>query len=278
MKPVRSLLAAAAVAALGFTSQPAQAFFGGDDEARRAIIELRQRVENERVQNQRELARITEENRRIIEENRRATEENAQLRRSMLELNNRIESLNSSLAQLRGQDEQIARELAETQRRQRDMAQLIEQRLQGTEERLKRFEPVRMTVDGRELTVEPAEQRDFEGALGIFRRGDFTAAQSAFGEFARKYPRSALYPSALFWLGNARYATRDYNGAIANFRALLQQAPDHPRAPESVLSIANCQIELKDMDAARQTLQDLVAAYPQSEAAAAARERLARLR
>ncbi len=271
MKAVRTLLAAAAVAASGLASLPAHAFFGGDDEARRAILELRQRFETERVQSQRELARLSEEL-------RRSTEENTQLRRSLLELNTRIESVGGELAQMRGQNEQLVRELSETQRRQRDMAQLVEQRLQGAEERLKRFEPVRMTVDGREITVEPAEQREYEAALGTFRRGDFPAAQSAFGEFARKYPRSALYPSALFWLGNARYATRDYNGAIANFRALLQQAPDHPRAPESVLSIANCQIELKDLDAARQTLQDLVAAYPQSEAAAAARERLARLR
>jgi TolA-binding protein len=45
-----------------------------------------------------------------------------------------------------------------------------------------------------------------------------------------------------------------------------------------VLSIANCQIELKDNAAARRTLDELVKAYPQSEAASAARERLARLR
>ena len=63
-----------------------------------------------------------------------------------------------------------------------------------------------------------------------------------------------------------------------NWPALLQLAPDHPRAPEAVLSIANCQIELKDNASARKTLDDLVKAYPQSEAASAARERLARLR
>ena len=45
-----------------------------------------------------------------------------------------------------------------------------------------------------------------------------------------------------------------------------------------MLSIANCQIELKDNASARRTLGDLVKAYPQSEAASAARERLARLR
>jgi TolA-binding protein len=82
----------------------------------------------------------------------------------------------------------------------------------------------------------------------------------------------------LFWLGNAQYATRDYKEAITNFRAMLAQAPDHVRAPEAALSIANCQIELKDARAARKTLEDLQKAYPQSEAAAAAKERVARLR
>jgi TolA-binding protein len=50
------------------------------------------------------------------------------------------------------------------------------------------------------------------------------------------------------------------------------------RAPEAALSIANCQLELKDNRAARKTLEDLVRVYPQSEAAAAAKERLARLK
>jgi TolA-binding protein len=44
------------------------------------------------------------------------------------------------------------------------------------------------------------------------------------------------------------------------------------------LSIANCQIELKDTRTARKTLEDLVRAYPQSEAAIAAKERLSRLK
>ena len=59
---------------------------------------------------------------------------------------------------------------------------------------------------------------------------------------------------------------------------MLSLAPDHPKAPEAVLSIANCQIELKDTRAARRTLEDLGKAYPQSEAAQAAKERLSRLR
>jgi TolA-binding protein len=81
----------------------------------------------------------------------------------------------------------------------------------------------------------------------------------------------------LFWQGNALYATRDYSGALAAYRGLIQASPEHARAPEASLSIANCQVELKDVPAARETLKRLLADYPQSEAAATARERLARL-
>jgi tol-pal system protein YbgF len=245
----RAVLAVALVAASLFTAS-AQAALFEDDEARRAILDLRQKMDQEL---------------------RRANEENAALRRSLLELQSQIEAVRAEMARLRGSDEQLARDLADLQKRQRDIAQ-------GVEDRLRKFEPVQVTVDGREISVDPAEQRDFEASLAAFRKGDFTAAQSGFGEFVRKYPASGYKPTALFWLGNAQYANRDYKGAIANFRALLQQAPDHPRAPEAVLSIANCQIELKDNASARRTLDDLVKAYPQSEAASAARERLARLR
>jgi tol-pal system protein YbgF len=228
-----------------------------DDEARRAILDLRQKVEANRQANAAELQRLQDEN--------------AQLRRSILELQNQIETTRGDMARLRGENETLARGVSDMQRAQKDITASVD-------ERLRKFEPVQVTVDGKDFTADPGEQRDFEAALATFRKGDFPAAQAAFSDFIRRYPASGYKPTALFWLGNAQYATRDYRGAIANFRALLAQAPDHPRAPEAVLSIANCQIELKDNAAARKTLDELVKAYPQSEAAGAAKERLARLR
>ncbi|HSW19721.1 MAG TPA: tol-pal system protein YbgF [Ramlibacter sp.] len=260
-KPAPHLLAAIVMAVSALAAPAARAALFEDDEARRAILELRQRVDQQRVQGEQ----------RQAEELRRVTDESATLRRSMLDLQGQIEALRAEIARMRGADEQLARDIAELQRRQRDVTQ-------GMEERLRRFEPVKVTVDGQEFAADPTEQREFEAALAVFRRGDFPAAQAAFGEFTKRHAQSGYRPSALFWLGNAQYATRDYRGAIATFRALLAQSPDHPRAPESVLSIANCQIELKDVPGARRTLDDLVKAYPQSEAAGAARERLARLR
>ena len=106
----------------------------------------------------------------------------------------------------------------------------------------------------------------------------FRAAEGGVSGFDKRYPKSGYTPSVLFWLGNAQYAQRDYKEAISNFKQLLSVAPNHMRAPEAALSIANCQGELKDTKAARKTLEDLLKVYPQSEAAAAAKERLARMK
>ena len=116
------------------------------------------------------------------------------------------------------------------------------------------------------------------GLVAVLKNGDFDRAAIQLAAFLRRYPASGFAPSARFWLGNAQYARRDYKEAIATFRAFVSAAPDHPRAPEALLALANSQAEMKDAKAARKTLEDLLKVYPQSEAAAAAKERLARMK
>jgi len=93
-----------------------------------------------------------------------------------------------------------------------------------------------------------------------------------------RYPASGYRPSVLYWLGNAQYANRAYKEAVDTHRRLVSEFPTHMRTPEAMLAMANSQIELKDTKGSRKTLEDLVKAHPNSEAAAAGRERLARLR
>ena len=256
---MRGRILAAFVLTLGAATANAGLF--DDDEARKAILDLRERVDAVR----------SETGSRLAQETARLNEENAQLRKGMLELQNQIETLRAELAKLRGQDEQLQREMMDLQRRQKEMTQ-------GLDERLRQFEPTKVVLDGVEFVADPSERRDFEAALATFRRGAFPAAQSAFFEFLKRYPQSGYAPTALYWLGNAQYVNRDYRDAVANFRALLAKAPDHLRAPEALLSIANCQIELKEVKAARKTLEDLLKAHPKSEAASAAKERLSHLK
>jgi tol-pal system protein YbgF len=234
----------------------AQAFLG-DDEARRAIIELRQRFEASEARQ----AKLAEE----------ARSQGNTGQRSLLDLANQIEQLRSEVANLRGQNEQLAREVSELQRKQNDVQS-------GLEERLKQVEPSTITLDGRDFTATPAEQRDYEAAMAVLRRSEFPAAASAYAGFLQRYPESGYTPSVLYWLGNAQYANRAYKEAIESHRRLISQFPGHQRVPEGMLALANSQVEMKDSRAARRTLEDLVKIHPGSEAATVARERLSRLR
>jgi tol-pal system protein YbgF len=228
-----------------------------DEEARKAILDLRQKVQDTQL--------------RLEEETRRASDDSAQLRRSLIDMQNQLDAVRADAAKLRGQNEQMARDLSEVQRQQKDTAQTLD-------ERLRKFEPARVSVDGREFLADPSEKRDYEAAMAVFRKGEFGPAQLVFVEFLNRYPKTGYRQSALFWLGNAQYATRDYKDAVASFRALVALGGDHIRMAEAILAIANCQLEMKDSKGARRTLEELIANYPGSEAAQAGKDRLARLR
>jgi tol-pal system protein YbgF len=114
--------------------------------------------------------------------------------------------------------------------------------------------------------------------MATLRSGDFDKAAGALSSFLNRWPTSGYADAVRFWLGNALYGQKNYKEAINAFRSMLGTAPAHPRAPEALLAIASCQIEMKDNRAARKTLDDLVKAYPTSDAAAAAKDRLATLK
>jgi tol-pal system protein YbgF len=233
---------AVVLAAVTLLSVHAQAALFEDSDARRAILELRERVE-------------------------RQAEEIQNFQRGLLEQQNQFEALRAETARLRGEKEELTQAL----RRQQELSQ-------GVDERLKKFEPTTVKVDGVEFVADPAETKAYEDALAIFRNGEFGAASNAFNDFIKRNPKSGYVVPSLFWLGNAQYANRSYANAISNFNTLLNKAPNHMRAPESMLSVANCQLELKDIKAAKKTLGDVVKNYPHTEAAAAANERLAKLK
>lgn len=271
----------------------AQAAIFGDDEARRAILDLRQRFEAlQQRQSAEQQRQTTEQQRQSAEQQRliaeqqrlidaasrniqaldRAAEENAQLRRSLIDLSNQIEQLRADLSRLRGQDEQIAREVSEVQRRLKDVSS-------GFEDRFRSMEPTKVTVDGRDFLALPAEIKSFEAALAVMRKGEFAQAQSAFGTFLQRHAGSGYQASALFWLGYAQYAVRNYKESLASLRAMLAESPEHARASEAMLAVANALTELKEpWPVVRISLEDLVRIHPQSEAARVASDRLAKFK
>ena len=250
-------LRACAIAALLVGGTSARAGLFDDDEARRAIIDLRTRISQ-------------------LEDGSKAqgtqtAQQLQQLQNALLDLTNQNEQLRQQIAQLRGANEQLAKDLSDVQRQQKNIQQ-------GVDDRLKRVEPQQVSLDGKTFMADPEEVASYEAATATLRSGDFDKAQASLTAFLRRWPASGYADLARYWQGNAQYGNRDFKGAITTFRAFIAAAPEHARAPEAELAIANCQIELRDIKGAKATLADLMKTYPKSEAAVAGRERLTSLK
>jgi tol-pal system protein YbgF len=254
-------VAAAGLLAASFT---AHAGLFDDEEARKAIVDLRARVAALDEENKGRIAEVAEAKAQILEQL-------SVLRRSLLELNNQIEGVRGEIAKVRGDNEQILRDVADLQKRQSDVSQALD-------ERLRALEPVKVSLDGSEFVVEAAEKRAYDQAIATIRAGDFEQSTAALNSFLKSYPKSGYTQSVHFWLGNALYGKRDYKEAVSAFREFVASAPQHPRAPEALLALANSQAEMKDARSARRTLEDLVKKYPDTEAAQAGKERLASIK
>lgn len=253
----RTAVAGLCLCAAALFVPAAQAGLFDDDEARRAILDIRTRIDQ------------NAERQRTGQQ--QLTEQIDQLRRSLLDLNNQLEQVRADNARLRGQNEELTRIVSEVQRKQKDLQS-------GVDDRMRKFEPQKVVVDGKEVSVDPEEKRQYDEAMELLRKSDFAGTANALTAFRKRYPASGYNESALFWLGNAQYGTRQYKDAITSFRTLVGAAPEHAKAPEALLAIANCQAELKDIKGARKTIDELLKTYPKSEAAQAGRDRLASLR
>ena len=253
----------AAAAGLLLLAVSAQAQLFPDNEARKAILELRATDE----QTTKRLTELTAANKALQDQ----VQQLLPLRSSLLDLNNQLEALRAELARMRGANEQLARDVSELQRQQKDMAQ-------GVNDRIRKLEPQKVAVDGKEFLADADEKRQYEEAFAFIRSGDFAGAATAFNNFSRRYPASGYLDSVRFWAGNALYGKREYKEAITMFRTFVANAPEHSRVPEALLAVANCQAEMKDSKGARVTLADLLKRFPQSEAALAGKESLAALK
>ena len=252
MKPFSSLLAAAVLAAVSLAPVAAHAGLFDDDEARRAILDARTRIE-------------------ALQRDIGARLDAKADKNSLLDLANQNEQLRLDVAKLRGQVEVLTNELANAQQRQKDF-------YVDLDNRLRKLEPQKVTVDGREANIDQTEQRTYDAALELFKGGDYRGASAAFNEFLRRYPQSGYAASAQYWLGNAYYAQRDYRNAIAAQQQVVKAHPDSTKAPDALLNIATCYVELKDKVNARRALDTVIAQYPDSAAARTAKERLPSVR
>ena len=130
-----------------------------------------------------------------------------------------------------------------------------------------------------DLVVETTtpEQR-YGRAFDALKAGDYAAAIAGMRDFIARHPDHPLADNAYYWLGQTHYLNRDYVQAIEAFASVGSKSPDSAKAPDALLKRGLSEVELKRIEAARRSFNDLIARYPASEAARLAREQLQRLR
>lgn len=106
-------------------------------------------------------------------------------------------------------------------------------------------------------------------------RGNGELARAGFKEFLAKHGESELADDATYWLGELDYADGLFADAQARFEALLARWPASELGAAARLKLAYCLFESDQPEAARQTLRELIARYPDAAEAGLARERLA---
>ena len=79
---------------------------------------------------------------------------------------------------------------------------------------------------------------------------------------------------AYYWLGNSYYAQRDCKGTISTLQSFLKNFPENSRVPDAMLNIASCHLELKDKKESRKMLEAVIAKFPGTDTAQAAKTRL----
>jgi tol-pal system protein YbgF len=85
-------------------------------------------------------------------------------------------------------------------------------------------------VDSSEL-----EQAAYDRAFDYLKQSRYEEAVSSFKEFQVQFPESDLADSAQYWVAEARYVNRSYEGALHEYKSLIQLYPTSKRLPDAML-------------------------------------------
>jgi tol-pal system protein YbgF len=258
-----------------------------DDEARKAILELRTEVRQRDAEQSRKNQLLSEQldtlgratgtsNSKLSSDLQDANKQLDTLRGSLLDLNNALNRLKEDNARLRGQLEVLGNTQQTTSKTQTIEQQAWAKKLQAleadTDARLKKLEPRTVAVDGKEAIVDRAEESSFNAALNQFKATDYKSATRAFETFVAQYPQSSLQATAQFWLGNSQFAAKDSKAALATLQNMMQKFPQHTRAADAYLTMGHCYEDMNDKKRSAEMYNYVITAFPNTPQAQTAQE------
>ncbi len=124
-------------------------------------------------------------------------------------------------------------------------------------------------------TATAGNERDaYQAAYRTLMEQNYPQAANELRTFLTRYPSGQYAANAQYWLGEAYYAARNGDAALAEFNKVLTDFPKSSKVPDAMLKIGYLQAERQQTAQARQILESLVREYPDSTASRLASKKL----
>ncbi len=215
---------------------------------------------------------------------------------SLLELANEVDALRNDVRALHNDVDELSHNLELSRKQQRDLYADLDHRLKALEAR---SGPAGAAAPASAAPAAPAaaapaaaaaaaaasgqpslpvpdgtDTANYQAAFNLLKDSQYDRAIGAFQNFLTAFPDSPLAENAQYWLGEAYYVNKSFTDALAAFQRVADKYPQSRKLPDALLKVGYCDYELKQWDAAKQVLSQVVASFPDTPAGHLAQQRL----
>lgn len=201
---------------------------------------------------------------------------------SLVQLTQKVAELERRADQLQGRDEELQYESAGTAERQRLLFADLDSRIAELERSLQNRAGASVldggTLPPGQLPVPEGTDRDnYQVAFELLKEERYDMAAASFQEFLVAFPDSELVDNAQYWLAESYYASADFEQALRDFQAVIDEYPNSSKVPDALLKMGLCNYNLQRWDAARESLTRVQQDYAETTAARLAGQYLGRM-
>jgi tol-pal system protein YbgF len=119
--------------------------------------------------------------------------------------------------------------------------------------------------------------KQFQAGYNSFQAGRYKEAREAFLAYLAAKPQSDLADDAQYWVGETYYEDRQFEYALPAYDRLIKSYPKSEKVPAALLKQGLCFMALQYNSDAKTVLLKLIDAYPSTDEAKTAREKLKEL-
>jgi tol-pal system protein YbgF len=119
----------------------------------------------------------------------------------------------------------------------------------------------------------PSAEQMYQSSLQQLRRGSASTARAGLQAMLQQHPQHERVPDALYFIGES-FSAQNADSSAGYYTRVVSDHPQSARASTALYKLGLIAERRKDLDAARDAYGRVVQAYPRSDEAALARDRL----